>query len=48
MGHDIVIRGGEIVDGTGAGPRPGDLAIDDGRITALGDVDGKGKREIDA
>ena len=48
MAHDIVIRGGELVDGTGADPRPGDLAIDDGLITAVGKVDGKGKQEIDA
>ena len=48
MAHDIVIRGGELVDGTGAGPVSGDLAIDDGLITAVGKVDGKGRQEIDA
>ncbi len=48
MSHDIVIRGGEIVDGTGAKAYQGDLAIDDGLITAVGEVDGKGQREIDA
>ena len=48
MAHDIVIRGGELVDGTGADPVPGALAIDDGLITAVGRVDGKGKQEIDA
>ena len=48
MAHDIVIRGGEVVDGTGAEPTPGDLAIDGGLITAVGRVDGKGNREIDA
>ena len=48
MAHDIVIRGGEIVDGTGAEPTQGDLAIDGGVITAVGRVDGKGNREIDA
>ena len=48
MAHDIVIRGGELVDGTGAEPVPGDLAIDDDLITAVGKVDGKGKQEIDA
>ncbi|MDE0419625.1 MAG: amidohydrolase family protein [Gammaproteobacteria bacterium] len=48
MAHDIVIRGGELVDGTGADPVSGDLAIDDGLITAVGKVDGKGKQEIDA
>ena len=48
MAHDIVIRGGDLVDGTGAGPVPGDLAVDDGLITAVGKVDGKGNQEIDA
>jgi N-acyl-D-aspartate/D-glutamate deacylase len=32
MSHEIVIKGGTIVDGTGAAPFAGDLAIDDGRI----------------
>ena len=48
MAHDLVIRGGELVDGTGAEARPGDLAIDGSTISAVGQVDGKGKREIDA
>jgi len=46
--HDLVIRGGLIVDGTGAKPFAGDVAIDDGKISAVGKVDGTGKREIDA
>ncbi len=46
--HDLVIRGGTLIDGTGAAPRPGDLAIDDGRITAVGTGIGPGEREIDA
>ncbi len=48
MAHDIVIRRGNIVDGTGAEPVPGDVAIDDGLITAVGEVDEKGQQEIDA
>ena len=48
MAHDLVIRGGELVDGTGAEARLGDLAIDGNTISAVGQVDGKGKREIDA
>ncbi|MCZ6620052.1 MAG: amidohydrolase family protein [Gammaproteobacteria bacterium] len=48
MAHDIVIRGGDIVDGTGAEPVPGDVAIDGDLITAVGEVSGKGIREIDA
>jgi N-acyl-D-aspartate/D-glutamate deacylase len=46
--HDVVIRDGEIVDGTGAGPRRGDVAIDGDRLTEVGTVDGRGHREIDA
>ena len=48
MRHDIVVRGGEIVDGTGASPFSGDVAINEGIITAVGDVSGAGHREIDA
>ena len=48
MAHDIVIRGGELVDGTGSAPFQGDLAIDGDAIAAVGKVDGQGKREIDA
>ncbi len=48
MIHDILIRGGTIVDGSGREPWSGDLAIDGGRITAVGQVSGRGHREIDA
>jgi N-acyl-D-aspartate/D-glutamate deacylase len=46
--HDLVIRGGTLVDGTGAPPRQGDLALDQGLITAVGGEVGPGTREIDA
>jgi N-acyl-D-aspartate/D-glutamate deacylase len=46
--HDLVIRGGTVVDGTGAAPAPGDVAIDGGRITTVGRVDDPGTEEIDA
>lgn len=46
--HDLVIRGGTIVDGSGSDRFVGDVAIDNGTITAVGEVSGKGKREIDA
>ena len=36
MAHDLVIRGGTIVDGTGAGRFTGDVAIDGGRIAEVG------------
>ena len=45
--HDLVIRNGLIIDGTGAEPRAGGIAIDGDRITAVGEV-GAGRREIDA
>jgi len=35
MAHDLVIRGGVIVDGTGADRFTGDVAVDDGRIAAM-------------
>ncbi|MBO6627432.1 MAG: amidohydrolase family protein [Alphaproteobacteria bacterium] len=46
--HDMVIRGGMIYDGTGRAPFHGDIAIDRDKITAIGNVAAKGKREIDA
>ncbi len=46
--HDLVIRGGTIVDGTGDAPRTGDVAIDGARIAAVGDGVGRGRREIGA
>jgi N-acyl-D-aspartate/D-glutamate deacylase len=46
--HDIVIRGGVVVDGTGAEAREAHVAIDGATITAVaGDV-GAGRREVDA
>jgi len=46
--HDVVIRGGKIVDGTGSAPRTGDVAIDGDRITEVGGSAGAAHREIDA
>ena len=46
--HDLVIRGGNVVDGTGAPARTADVAVDDGVITEVGTVDGTGTRELDA
>lgn len=48
MTPDIVIRGGNIVDGTGADAMRGDLAIRDGVIVAVGQVAERGVEEIDA
>ena len=46
--HDIVIRGGTIIDGTGAAEFTGDVAIDGERIVAVGGKAGPARREIDA
>jgi N-acyl-D-aspartate/D-glutamate deacylase len=46
--HDLVLRGGTLVDGTGEKARTGDLAIDGERIAQVGGKAGAGRREIDA
>jgi N-acyl-D-aspartate/D-glutamate deacylase len=46
--HDLVIRGGTILDGTGASAFTGDVAIDGAEITQVGGTAGRAKREIDA
>lgn len=46
--HDLVIRGGTVVDGTGAPARTADLAVDDGRITAIGEDVGAAANEVQA
>lgn len=46
--HDIVIRGGSIIDGSGAPAFTGDVAIAQGRIAAIGGKQGSARREIDA
>jgi N-acyl-D-aspartate/D-glutamate deacylase len=45
---DLVIRGGTVVDGSGRPRFAGDVAIDGGRISAVGAVAERGQREIDA
>jgi len=46
--HDVVIKGGTVVDGTGQARRTADVAITDGVITDVGTVDGAAKRVVDA
>jgi N-acyl-D-aspartate/D-glutamate deacylase len=49
MPFDILIRGGLLLDGTGAAGTPGDLAIRDSRIVALGaDLASDAAKVIDA
>lgn len=46
--HDLVIRAGTVVDGSGAPRRVADVAVDGERIVAVGEGIGRGRREIDA
>jgi N-acyl-D-aspartate/D-glutamate deacylase len=46
--YDVVIRNGDLIDGTGSPARRVDLAIADGRIASIGEVSGRGREEIDA
>src|SRR5205807_1873651 len=45
---DVIIRNGTVVDGTGAPGTRADLAIEDGRIAAIGTIDEGAARTIDA
>ena len=45
---DVAIRGGEVVDGTGAARRRADVGIRAGRIVRIGDVSEDAARTIDA
>ncbi len=46
--HDLVIRNGTVVDGTGAPKHVANIAIDGGTISEIGRDIGRGRREIDA
>src|SRR5437899_10684441 len=46
--HDLVIRNGTIVDGTGRPRFTGDVAVDGGIIAEVGRANERGRREIDA
>ncbi len=49
MAHDLIIRNGTVIDGTGAAGIRADVAVDGDRITAIGDLSAAtATREIDA
>jgi len=48
VAYDLIVRNGAVVDGLGGEPFIGDVAISDGMIAAIGTVNGKALREIDA
>ena len=48
MGHDLVIRNGTVIDGSGLGSYRADVGVTDGRIAELGRITAKEATEIDA
>jgi N-acyl-D-aspartate/D-glutamate deacylase len=46
--HDLVLKNGTLIDGTGAPARRADVAVSAGRITAIGEDLGPATRTIDA
>jgi N-acyl-D-aspartate/D-glutamate deacylase len=45
---DLIIRNGQIIDGTGAPARQGDIGVKDGRIVAIGTITDSAAQELDA
>jgi N-acyl-D-aspartate/D-glutamate deacylase len=46
--HDLIIRGGSVIDGEGTAPRTADVAISDGVVTEVGRITASASRTIDA
>jgi N-acyl-D-amino-acid deacylase len=46
--YDLIIRNGQLIDGTGVAMHNGDVAIQDGVIAAIGTIDGEAREEINA
>jgi N-acyl-D-aspartate/D-glutamate deacylase len=48
MEHDVIIKNGNIIDGTGSAAYSGDISIKDGVITEIGEINGDAAEIIDA
>ena len=48
MEHDLIIKNGNIIDGTGSAAYSGDVSIKDGVITEIGEINGDAAEIIDA
>ena len=48
MSHDVLIKNGTVVDGTGVPRYAADVAVTDGRIAEIGQVSGGARKVIDA
>ena len=48
MGYDVLIKNGTLIDGTGSPARHGSIAITNGQIAEVGDIDGGATQIIDA
>src|SRR5256885_9501949 len=46
--YDLIIRNGSIYDGSGGAALVGDVAIKGDTIAAMGKVEGRGRKELDA
>lgn len=46
MSYDLIIRGGRVVDGSGAAARTADIAVQDGLIAEVGRIDGAARRTV--
>ena len=48
MAHDLIIKNGSVIDGTGAPARHADVAIDNGKVVEIGKVSGGADKVVDA
>ena len=48
MPYDLIIRGGTVVDGTGAPARTADVAVTDGVVAEVGRINATARRVVDA